>query len=274
MPLEPELLELEQELRQLVPLEMDFPNGQRVMDALTQEIEAYQAAQHTAPVPPSSWHVLPGGLAAHAAGKKGLSVRWGWAAAAVLVAGGGAWLLRDSQFVRQAVAQVVAGEASGEVAEAEAPAAPRRARIDQVYPSYDEAEAKFFTEHTGGSYDILARRDQFPTLNRPTRVPEAPPGYGFLDVRQAFALPPDYCKAKGIAGGVVLSELGADGPAAMQGLEPGDIVLSVDGRPMRTTEEFCRTIRNTPPGSVIKMRVRRGNLEAEVKIRLGAAPSA
>ncbi len=292
MPLEPELLELENELRKLAPLELDFPNGQRVMGALAEEITAYadpaaRPAAENGILSPETWRVL-GGYGHHASAAREPQRSWSigimGAAAALLVVGVLAWQPLDSTRVRQALAKLTApvndpmaeGEAVTHLGDSAETSPSRRARIAPIYPSMEEAgspRSHFIEGPAGSSYE--ANTGGVPRQPmRFARVPEATSQYGFLDVRQAFALPPDYCKNKGIEGGVVLSELGVHGPAALQGLESGDIVLSIDGKPIRTTEEFCHTIRSTPPGTTVKMKIRRDHIFMEILIRLASAPSA
>ncbi|WP_239154691.1 S1C family serine protease [Amycolatopsis sp. FDAARGOS 1241] len=56
--------------------------------------------------------------------------------------------------------------------------------------------------------------------------------------------------------GVIITATVPAGPAATAGLQPGDILLAVDGRPTRRPEDFVGELRRRSPGDVITVTVR------------------
>ncbi|MEP6915997.1 MAG: trypsin-like peptidase domain-containing protein [Acidobacteriota bacterium] len=59
--------------------------------------------------------------------------------------------------------------------------------------------------------------------------------------------------------GVVVSDVTANGPAAKAGLEPGDIVLTLDGKPMENGRQFRINVYTRGIGEQVAVEVRRGN---------------
>ncbi len=48
------------------------------------------------------------------------------------------------------------------------------------------------------------------------------------------------------------------GPAEAAGLAPGDVILSVDGRPVTQSDELIVAIRAKAPGDTVVLKVRSG----------------
>ena len=64
------------------------------------------------------------------------------------------------------------------------------------------------------------------------------------------------------------------GPAQKAGVRAGDIIVSVDGRPLTEPDELIVAIRAKAPGDTVTLRVRTGNKpEREVRVVLDAAAS-
>lgn len=59
------------------------------------------------------------------------------------------------------------------------------------------------------------------------------------------------------------------GPGAAAGIEPGDIILSIEGRPMTSSEEVIVLVRAHAPGDVLKMVLERGGKQLTVGVTLG-----
>ena len=57
------------------------------------------------------------------------------------------------------------------------------------------------------------------------------------------------------AEGVIVDERMADSPAAKAGLETGDVVIAVNGKPIKDAREFARTIGGLAPNSTVKFDV-------------------
>lgn len=68
--------------------------------------------------------------------------------------------------------------------------------------------------------------------------------------------------------GVVVLEVEPDGPAADAGIEPGDVIVSLDGNPVRTPEEFIAYLRTKTVGEELDIVIVRSNgrLDAEVEL--------
>jgi len=64
-----------------------------------------------------------------------------------------------------------------------------------------------------------------------------------------------------------------DGPADDAGIRRGDVILAIDGRPVTASEELIVAIRARQPGDTVVLRVRTGEDERDVRVRLDAVPS-
>ena len=67
--------------------------------------------------------------------------------------------------------------------------------------------------------------------------------------------------------GALVGEVVADSPAAKAGIQPTEVIVSVDGKPVRKTDDLRRLITAHPPGTTIRLGVRgaKGIREVEVK---------
>jgi serine protease Do len=59
--------------------------------------------------------------------------------------------------------------------------------------------------------------------------------------------------------GVILSDVAPHGAAEAAGLEPGDVVLSIDGKPMREVRDLTLAVFQQPPGGELKIEIQRGS---------------
>ena len=73
---------------------------------------------------------------------------------------------------------------------------------------------------------------------------------------------------RGGAGGEAAVTSG--GPADQAGLQPGDVVLEVEGRPVNGAEELIVAIRSKAPGETITLTLKDGDGEREVQVTLGS----
>jgi S1-C subfamily serine protease len=69
--------------------------------------------------------------------------------------------------------------------------------------------------------------------------------------------------------GVRLNGVSANGPAALAGIQDGDIVIEFDGIPIRTRGEFMARVRRAIPYSTVKARIVRGSQEIEIPVKIG-----
>jgi serine protease Do len=90
----------------------------------------------------------------------------------------------------------------------------------------------------------------------------APRGRLGLVVR---SLAPEEKKSLGVEGGVVVEE--ATGPAANAGIRPGDVVLSVNGTPVRNVEQLQSAIEKS--GKVVALLVQRNDTKLFIPVRAG-----
>jgi putative serine protease PepD len=63
------------------------------------------------------------------------------------------------------------------------------------------------------------------------------------------------------------------GPAAKAGLQPGDLITAINGKPIASTDQFIATIATYSPGNTITLTVKRGGQTKHVKLTLAAQPS-
>jgi S1-C subfamily serine protease len=56
--------------------------------------------------------------------------------------------------------------------------------------------------------------------------------------------------------GVIVGGVVSGGPADVAGLRPGDVLLAMDGQPLRRPEDFLAALRPRDPGDVVTLRVR------------------
>lgn len=153
---------------------------------------------------------------------------------------------------------------------------------DEAHPvaSFVQVEGERPDRNGGGIYfvDVIVRKATlierlFPGLrNGSTLVPAEVIRQGVSDRERRRVSRLDMSRSQEVAAAVALRALGYEvrsrsigvlitvvsesAPAAGL-LQPGDIVLAVDGRPVRTPEGLRRRIRTHQPGDVVRLRLRR-----------------
>ena len=254
MPLEPELLELENELRTLVPLEMDFTTAQRLTRAIEGELRAEPA--------PHGWQVLEGRPQPRPAVDSASPARrwWPWAAAAAVAIGGFMWTKGPDGSSTAGLA----GTAPNHTA--------ARGTVEQVFPKTPAIPALNFGPH-GTEIGAMVTDSHAVQPTRRAPLPEATSPYGFPNVT-VVELPENYCREVGIESGVWVKAMGADGPAARQGIEVNDFILRVDGQRVTTGAGFVEMIRKASPGTEVTLTILRGQMIGDIRVRVGSAPSA
>jgi len=84
-----------------------------------------------------------------------------------------------------------------------------------------------------------------------------------LEVAQSFGLSQPAVLVTGVLG---------DGPAGKGGVQLEDILVAVDDRPVRSSEELQRVIAMTDPGRTVTLRVLRNQSNEEIKVRIEPQP--
>ena len=72
--------------------------------------------------------------------------------------------------------------------------------------------------------------------------------------------------------GVVLRGVQRSSPAGKAGLEPGDVMLTINGQSVKSSRSMLNQISQLPPGTVAKVRVAREGKEVELPVTVGERP--
>jgi serine protease Do/serine protease DegQ len=93
---------------------------------------------------------------------------------------------------------------------------------------------------------------------------------------QVHDLTPELAEAFGIEDldGAVVSQVLPDSPAAAAGLEPGDVVVAVDGQPISGQADLRNQIGLLPVGSKVELRYIRDGERREVAVEIGTREEA
>jgi S1-C subfamily serine protease len=70
--------------------------------------------------------------------------------------------------------------------------------------------------------------------------------------------------------GPTITKMLADSPAARAGAKVGDVVMSIDGRPVETINDVAALVRAGEPGRTVTFELRRGKVELKVPVQLAA----
>ena len=85
-------------------------------------------------------------------------------------------------------------------------------------------------------------------------------------------LTPDLAEALGLSAeaGAVVSEVRPGSPAEKAGLQPGDVIVAVDGRPVKSATDLRNRIGLAERGSTVRLSVIRDGERIEVPVQVGA----
>ena len=97
-------------------------------------------------------------------------------------------------------------------------------------------------------------------------VPYEHPFLGVLPMRSAAA------KSSDAAGGVTVRYVFPDGPAAKAGIEPGDLIVKLGGKPVEDRKQIRRAICDFKPDQEVQMEIRRGEEDRKVSVILARLP--
>jgi serine protease Do len=84
-------------------------------------------------------------------------------------------------------------------------------------------------------------------------------------------LTPELAQSFGVArpAGALVSSVEKGGPAERAGVQPGDVVMAVNGQPVETNVDLPRIIFSLRPGETVKLRLWRQNAAVEIPVTLG-----
>jgi serine protease Do len=87
-------------------------------------------------------------------------------------------------------------------------------------------------------------------------------------------LTPDLAKQFGLGqgGGALVNEVTPDAPASKAGIVRGDVILELDGKPVRTTNDLQVRISQEAPGTVVHLKVLHDGKTRDVAVKLGELP--
>jgi serine protease Do len=120
-------------------------------------------------------------------------------------------------------------------------------------------------ENIGFAVPVSTLKSVLPQLREKGRVSR---GYLGINIQN---LDYDRAQAFGLTGtdGALVTEVNQDSPASRAGLEHGDVVLSVDGRPVKTTRDLIDYVASQQPGRTVELEVLRDGDRARKKVTLG-----
>jgi len=73
-------------------------------------------------------------------------------------------------------------------------------------------------------------------------------------------------------GGATVGALTSGGPAATAGLQRGDLITTVDGQPVQTSEDLTSAVDAKMPGDTMRLTVKRNGDTSQVSVKLGTRP--
>ncbi len=96
---------------------------------------------------------------------------------------------------------------------------------------------------------------------------------GYLGV-MIQPLTPEAARSLGLrnARGAIISQVFKNTAAAKAGLKPGDIIVSVDGKPLRSSYDLPYIISSFRPGTKVKIGIIRNGKKMTIEVKLGQRP--
>jgi serine protease Do len=97
---------------------------------------------------------------------------------------------------------------------------------------------------------------------------------GYLGV-SIQTVSPDIAAAEGLGDrrGALVGDVTAGGPAARAGIQVGDIILSVNGMPVKSSEDLSQVTAAVPPGGVLTLEILRNGRRMTLQARSGTRPA-
>jgi serine protease Do len=97
---------------------------------------------------------------------------------------------------------------------------------------------------------------------------------GWIGV-QIQPVTPEIAESLGLkrAAGALVAEPQKDSPAAKAGIEAGDVITTVDGKPLHDARDLARRIGGMAPGTTVKLGIIRKGAEKTISLTLGELPN-
>jgi serine protease Do len=92
---------------------------------------------------------------------------------------------------------------------------------------------------------------------------------GSIGITFQAELNPLVLQSFGTDHGVVITNVQPDGPAAKAGLRQGDVIVSLDGQPIKDGEDLVAKVAEAPVGRPVSIRYLRDKKEQEAKVEIG-----
>ena len=97
---------------------------------------------------------------------------------------------------------------------------------------------------------------------------------GYLGV-SIQTVTPDIAASEGLGDrrGALVGDVTAGGPAQRAGVQVGDVILSVNGTPVKSSEELSQVTANVAPGGTVTLEILRGRQHLTLNARSGVRPA-
>ena len=90
------------------------------------------------------------------------------------------------------------------------------------------------------------------------------------ELAETFGLKPAAAKD----GGVIITGVLQNGPAAQAGIQPGDVITAVDGKGVRNVSQLLTAVAALKPGAPAPLTVLRKDKQTEIAVTPGKRPKA
>ncbi len=138
-----------------------------------------------------------------------------------------------------------------------------------------------------GNAQVIGLNDQIETNNTTTTGQASSSGVGFATpINEDARVANEIIAGKRVqhayvgvelagttTGGAQILLVTPNTPASQAGLQVGDVITAIDGRPVASTEAFIATIDTYNPGQTVTLTVRHSGQTKQVQIKLGVRPS-